>query len=413
MPDPNSEQQLLTTVDAAALLGVKPATLYAYVSRGLLANHRAPDGRSSLFERSELERLRSRQVLERPGSDAKAGIQSRLTNITRDTFYYRGYDVLDLARRYSAESVAELLWTGQLIEDPPDWRPNPTAIAAARRVQDGLVDDTLPSDRLVAIVLACATVDHFRFDTNAAGAVIAGRELIATMVESLKLPSVASSTAPSDASLAHRLWYRLTATPPRTEDLALLNATLILLADHELSPSTLAVRVAAAFQADPYAAVLSGISTLSGARHGRRTLAARTLLEEIRESGTDPARVVSARLQRGDVLPSTDGGRYDGGPDPRAEFLLAGLEQTMATAGQWAVVDSFLTLVQRRGLAPPSIEFALAALTFLHEMPFGASELIFAIGRSVGWIAHLLEEYTSPSTFDLNAHYVGVEVGPS
>src|SRR5919199_2987616 len=102
MPEPASE--LLSAAEAARRLGVKPETLYAYVSRGMLTRHRAPDGRRSLFDRAEIERLAARS---RRGGRA-AGLEVIVdTSITRidpeGGLYYRGHDATRLAREWSYE----------------------------------------------------------------------------------------------------------------------------------------------------------------------------------------------------------------------------------------------------------------------------------------------------------------------
>ena len=114
-PTPNPQPPLLTTEEVAHRLGVKAATVYAYVSRGLLGRERAPDGRTSTFDPAEIDRLarpgRARRG-RRPATDLV--VPSALTAIDHGLPWYRGLAVTDLAGSRTFEEVAEWLWTGHL-----------------------------------------------------------------------------------------------------------------------------------------------------------------------------------------------------------------------------------------------------------------------------------------------------------
>ena len=122
----------LTAAQAAQRLGVKPATLYAYVSRGVLRRDRAADGRSSLFDSDEVERLARRGRPRRPVGVADITVESAITEIAGDRLRYRGLDVIRLATSRTFEDVAELLWTGEFPAAPPV-RGVRTARAPGRR----------------------------------------------------------------------------------------------------------------------------------------------------------------------------------------------------------------------------------------------------------------------------------------
>src|SRR5512143_1864342 len=89
---------LVGTAEACALLGVKPETLYAYVSRGLLQRRRADGRRGSLFDPAEIDRLatRGRQRAARRGRELR--IASAITRVEPDGHRYRGHDPRRLAR---------------------------------------------------------------------------------------------------------------------------------------------------------------------------------------------------------------------------------------------------------------------------------------------------------------------------
>ena len=110
--------EFLTAAEAAQRLGVKPATLYAYVSRGVLRRDHAADGRRSLFDSDEVERLARRGRPRRPAGAADITVESAITEITGDRLFYRGLDVIRLAASRTFEDVAELLWTGEFPASP-------------------------------------------------------------------------------------------------------------------------------------------------------------------------------------------------------------------------------------------------------------------------------------------------------
>ncbi|SDS03566.1 citrate/2-methylcitrate synthase [Jiangella sp. DSM 45060] len=185
------EQRRLTTQQVAARLGIKPETVYAYVSRGLLGSRRGAGGRASTFDPDEVERLaRRRRGRPDAGSaaerehDAAGPVYSGVTLIEGDRYYYRGVDPVELARRTSFEAVAWWLWTGQERLDPPFVAPS-EGLAAARAAGDALPPQAGLVDRLRVAAVAAATVDPVRFDLRPGTVAATARGLIATFVDAL------------------------------------------------------------------------------------------------------------------------------------------------------------------------------------------------------------------------------------
>src|SRR6266545_4709515 len=168
----------LTTAEAAARLGVKPATLYAYVSRGLLGRERSPGRRTSTFDPAEVERLtrRSGRRGRRPAGELV--VESALTAIEGGALWYRGLPVTELAATRTFEEVAEWLWRGRFPE-PTRWRAGPAALAAGRRAQAALPEGALPLERLQVIAAALAAGDDLRLELHPDAVAAAGRALIA------------------------------------------------------------------------------------------------------------------------------------------------------------------------------------------------------------------------------------------
>ncbi|MGP4050216.1 citrate/2-methylcitrate synthase, partial [Streptomyces sp. 2A115] len=257
----------ISTKEAAELLGVKPETVYAYVSRGQLGSRRSPAGRGSTFDAKEVEALARRNRREPAESSPAAGklsVRTRITLIDKDRYYFRGVDATELAARHSYEEVAEWLWTGVLrpgvIFTAPD-----ASVAVARRAVDALPEHTGPTDRLRVAAIAAATADPLRFDLSEEAVLGTARTLIPTLVAALPPKRHGHR---DEGPLAHRLWARLSGREADEASLRALDTALGLLVDHDLAASTLAVRVAASAHAHAYAAVSAGLGVLEGPLHG-------------------------------------------------------------------------------------------------------------------------------------------------
>ena len=405
--------EFMTAAEAARRLGVKPATLYAYVSRGVLNRDKAPDGRASLFDAEEVERLARRGRPRRPAGAADITVESAITEITADRLRYRGLDAIRLATSHSFEDVAELLWTGQLptartpvparaAAGTVPWRATPAALAAGRAAQAALPAGTLPLERFQVIVPAMAATDPLRLQLDPAAVVAAGRSIIAGMMDCLP---AAGAEAGDQADLAGRLWPRLCdqrGTPALRQA---LSAALVLLADHELAASTLAARVAASVRADPYAVVTTGLGVMSGTLHGGASLAVEAMLAAA-GGPQDVPRVVGELLRRGERVPGFGHQVYRAG-DPRGVLLLDLVRRAAPKSAQLAVAEAVLAEVRQKSLPPPNSDFALATLVRVAGMIRGAGEAVFAVARTAGWIAHALEAYAGPGPLRPRAVYTG------
>jgi citrate synthase len=418
--------EFLTATQAAQRLGVKPATLYAYVSRGVLRRDRVADGRGSLFDSEEVERLARRGRPRRPAGVADITVESAITEIIGDRLRYRGLDVIRLATSRTFEDVAELLWTGEFpvpAQTLAPWRATPAALAAGRAAQAALPAGTLLLERFQVIVPAMAATDPLRLQLDPAAVVAAGRSIIAGLVDCLPpaaqppaaLPSTASDSPISDYPntvypgadypIADRLWPRLCERRASPALRRALSAALVLLADHELAASTLAARAAASVRADPYAVVATGMGAVGGALHGGASLGAEAMLAAA-ASPDDVPRVVGELLRRGEKVPGFGHFVYRTG-DPRAVLLLDLVRRAAPKSGQLAVAEAVLAEVRRKSLPEPNIDFAIATLARVAGMVRGSGEAVFAVARTAGWIAHALEAYAGPGPLRPRAVYTG------
>lgn len=415
--------------EAAQRLGIKPASLYSYVSRGVLAPRRGPDGRASLFDADEITLLAQRGRPRRPPGDTELVIETELTEISGDRLWFRGQDATSLATSHSFEEVASLLWTGSLRDGtgPAPWRATAEAVEAGTAAQAALPPDTYPLERLQVIVPAVAATDRLRLHLDPPAVMAAARGLIAAMTDCLPAPgqrpadaarpaaderppaspeaAASGQPAAADDTIAGRLAAKLCLVPPAPGLTGALRAALVLAADHELAASTFAARVAASVRADPYAVVGTGLGAMSGALHGGASLGAEMMLA----SASDPAdapRVVGELLRRGERIPGLGHFVYEGG-DPRSGLLLDLIRKAAPASGRLAVADALLAEARRRALPAPNIEFALAVLSTVAGMIPGAGEAIFAIARTAGWLAHALEEYARATPIRPRGVYTG------
>jgi citrate synthase len=394
------DEDWLSSEAAAARLHVKPETLYAYVSRGMIRSERIPGTRRSRFRRGDVERIAARQ---RGGGRAGAlevVVETSLTLLDpAGALYYRGWNVDDaVAAGVPFETVASWLWSGA-VDHAPFVAPD-AARAAAAGIGTALRDQP-PTDRMRASIVAVRHTDPLRDDRRPSAVAMTGRALIATLVDTMPLQG--DDEAAPDAPIARRLWSRLTTRRATAPNVRLLDTALVLLADHDLAASTLAARIAASTWADPYLVVEAGLAVLGGPLHGSASAAARTMLREVVRDGVTPSEAIGRRLRDQELIPGF-GHRIYTHRDPRADLLLAALADARRDlASEHAIIAT----MDERGLPFPNIDFALASLTERYDMIDAAGEVIFAIARIVGWLAHAAEEYPHRLRFRPRAAYVG------
>lgn len=378
-----SDENYLTTAEVARRLNVQPATIYAYVSRGQLTSVRARGKRGSLFAKEEVERLAGRQV-EHPGVVER--IETELTLLQNDELYYRGRPVRELATTSTVEQVAHLLWTGELAEQEPFPAPADQVELARSAIQVAPPTARM-TDQLRIAVAVLGAGDPLRFSLAPESVISAASRLIGVLVDSLP-----GETA--QGSLGTRLWPKLSHEPPQP---AVLDAALILLADHGLAVSTLAARVAASARSNLYSVVSAGLGALDGHYHGAATTLAYKFLDRALH---DPVGALSDQLRSGEPLPGF-GHRIYQQRDPRAQVLFELLADSPVSQSVQAIVKEVPGF--------PNSDLALAAMMHAYGLRPDTGEALFAIARIVGWTAHALEEYAEPG---LRFRAAGIYTGP-
>jgi citrate synthase len=384
----------LTAKEATDILGVSTATLYAYVSRGLIRSEATEsDSRVKRYNAEDVTKLKERK--EQRQNPAKAAqnalhwgtpiLESGLTLITDEGHYYRGYSALKLAISHTVEEVAALFWTG-------DFSQAANLFVSSAPLNQSL--DITPIPQRLYLALTLASLDDLAaYDLSPDAAAAAGARILKLMTAALLgVPRIQAGIAQSLSSI----W----GSPD------LLSAALILCADHELNVSSFTARVVASGQAYPYSVVMAGLAALQGIKHGGSTERAEFLLREIALT-TDITAYLSDRLRRGERIPGFGHPFYSTG-DPRALFLLDLLQQQFPDSPMLALAHKVSHAVQALIDQYPNVDFALAVLAVVLNLPVGTSYNLFALGRTIGWIGHAIEQYSIEAMIRPRATYVGI-----
>lgn len=387
----------ITAAEAARTLDITRATLYAYVSRGLIRSEPGPGrSRARRYSRDDVDRLR-RRAEERRDPDKVAShalqwgmpvLESSITLITDETLYYRGHDAVALARHASVESVASLIWTGQLDGGRADVEPSSSPRFSAPRSAPYIV-------RAQATLALASAGDHQAFDLRPEAVARTGWRILDAMV-GVETPRRRGSI---DIALA-RGW-RLRAG---AEDV--IRAALILSADHELNVSAFTARCVASAGSNPYAVVTAGLAALEGTKHGGSTARVEATLATMRRARSLRS-ALAEHLRHGERLGGFGHPLYRRG-DPRAAALLEMLEERYAKSPELRYTREFARAATALTGERPNVDFALGAVSRVLGLPPGAGLTLFAIGRTIGWIGHSIEQYAVDQIIRPRAKYVGV-----
>lgn len=385
---------LLTAAQAATRLEVSLPTLYAYVSRGMIRSEPGP-GRERRYRSEDVERLIRRRDRNGAAEALDWGapvLDSAITAVGPEGPSYRGRDALRLARDASVRDVARLLWQCEeadpfAVQNLPVLDPGwPRARDAAQHLP--------PLERCLALLPHAAAADLGAYDLSPAAAAVTGARILRLLAEIMT--ERAPSARPVDAVLADA-WHA------GAKGRQLIRSAIILCADHELNVSAFTVRCVASAAASPYLAVAAGLAALRGQRHGGMTERAAAFLDAVLVA-PDVEREIAERLQRGDVPPGFGHPLYAGG-DPRARLLLDLLSEAGSAAAEAA--RPIAAAVSAATGRAPNIDWALGVLARHLRIAPGAALGLFALGRSIGWIAHIQEQYASGRLIRPRARYVG------
>jgi citrate synthase len=371
----------LPVEDALSELKVQRQTLYAYVSRGLVrARPDDDDPRRSLYSSGDIRKLRGRRRGARRRSEVAAGaiswgepvLESAISTIRDGDLIYRGRSVQDLAEKATLEDIARLLWKSD------------AALETAR----GKISGATAKARAFAFLSHRAASDAPTLGRNPAALQRDAWSILSGLADAL-------SGSAGEGKLHLRL-ARALGVKGRATDM--IRRALVLMSDHELNPSTFAVRIAASTGAPLAACVLAGLATLAGPLHGEAASRALVQLDRL-VAARDVAAEVRGMIARGDAIAGWSHPLYPDG-DIRALNLLRALKPGPAIARA-------LRAIEHETGDKPNCDAALAAMTRELGLPDEATFSIFALARMTGWLAHAMEQRETGRIIRPRARYVG------
>ncbi|WP_269502823.1 citrate synthase [Burkholderia sp. IMCC1007] len=375
----------ISLTEAARRLGVRAQTVYAYASRGSIAVMQDPDDpRKSLYRADDVVALcRKKQVGRKRAAlaastifGAEPCIYSGITTFSNGRPWYRGRDSIQLSDTATLEETAELLWnaTTPVSFDAPD-----VALPPGER------------DRQCAFTTLATLAAH--------GHSTLGRLDSALHVEAGQLVAIVSRAfGAHDAAGLAWTHQRLAAGWGQDSDGAdLLRRAMVLVADHEITSSAFAARITASTGASLAGCLLTGLATLSGPLHGDASGRVRAVFDDVERLGAE--RVVDHHLKSAIPIPGFGHHLYPDG-DPRAAALLARLAPPPELA---RFIDKVTTLTAQR----PTIDVALAMLSVQLRLPRDAAFGLFSIARSVGLLAHCIEQLRVGKVIRPRSRYTG------
>jgi citrate synthase len=393
---------------AVERLGIKKASLYSYVSRGLIRVTEKPgEPRARLYHAQDVDALADKKQMRRPAKAVARALdfglpvlETSITRIEAGRLFYRGVEATAFAEQHTLEQTAELLWQLQPDETAhfqfdssqvPNWN-NTSKIAGALATDRGMV--------LLPLLLA-NDQSHLRQRPLLAHASM----LVGALACAAISPALRGNARPAakgeaiavaiDASEPLHRWLASLWKRPEAADA--IRQALVLCADHELNASTFAVRVVASTAASLTASLLAGLAALSGPRHGAMTLRVAQMVSDLKEPRA-VHRFVSGRLARGEGLAGFGHPLYPDG-DPRGARLLS-------LSPNDRLIDALCRTALEIGGLTPTLDVGLAALERGYKLPPGSGLALFTIGRSVGWVAHATEQRQSRQLIRPRARFI-------
>ena len=392
------EPLYLSARQAAGELGVSPATLYAYVSRGLVRSEPVADTRARRYRADDVRALKRRRPGPggpRAGETDAAVLDSAVSTITEAGPIYRGVPAVALAEEGSLEQAATLLW-GVAAADPFEPGNLPVMSEPMRLVREA-ARTSGPMARTIAVLALAGEADPRAFNRTPLGRARTGARVMRLVASSIL------DVDPSARPLHDEVAQAWVPGDPRAP--ALLRRALVLLADHELNASSFTVRCAVSTGIHLYDATIAGLAALKGPKHGGAGPLASLMVADLAQG--DLAARIRDRVALGEPVPGFGHTIYRDG-DPRADALLSALAR--AGADRRLAVEAPALITEATGLHP-NIDFALAVLVRTLVLPAGSETALFAIARTAGWIAHAMEQLEAGTLIRPRARYVGPAPG--
>jgi citrate synthase len=347
---------------------------------------------------------------------------SSICSIDNGVLTYRGITIDDLAENDATfEEVIYLLWYGRL--------PNRIELKALK--QDLMENASLPKKiyellnlyapwgNAMAKLRTCVSflthfddevMDHsFAADHRKATRIMAKVATIVAAIDRMRnnhTPIDPASIRPD--SLAELFLWLLTGEKPEPIAIRAMDKCLVLHAEHELNASTFAARITVSTMADMYSGIVSAIGTLKGPLHGNANEQVARMLEDIGDISRVEA-YIGKKIEHNEKIMGFGHRVYKTG-DPRAKYL-AKLSQELSVwrnDPRWynmsVKIDHFVT--EKKGILA-NVDFYSASVYTYLGIPRDLFTLIFAISRTSGWMAHILEQHENNKLIRPRANYIG------
>lgn len=339
---------------------------------------------------------------------------------TAGRLVFRGYEIGDLVENTSFEEVAFLLWHGRL-PNRDELDGLKAALVAemklpthAMQILDATPPNAVPMDVLRTVTSSLAFTDPDLTSNTPEANLRKAIRLTAQMPvivatfhrKRKKLPLV--TEADPKLSLAGNFLYFLNGSKPNATLERVMDAALILHAEHGMNASTFAARVTAATLADMHGAVTAAIAALKGPLHGG---ANQDVMELLLECGTreNVIATVQRKLANKEKIPGF-GHRVYKTFDPRATFLRKMSRQLGEAAGDtkwYEMSETLIPLMKQQKNLDPNVDFFSASAYYVMGIPLDLFTGIFAIARITGWTAHIMEQHRNNRIIRPTDDYVG------
>jgi citrate synthase len=377
---PDDNHLYFSAEEAADHLGVSRATLYAYVSRKGIRSEKAPNSKERRYWKADVLAVRASKGSRGVRAET-SGISSvsALTLITQEGLFYRGRSAAELAEHASLEAVASLLWN---VDEATAFTPRLPHLSGRFGKVTSLFDDFGLADRASTLLPIIEADNPRSFDLSTVGMVVTGADLVRS-VTAILLRGTKLSADPIHEQIGKALKLS-------KEWVDLVRRILVLSADHGFSPSAYAVRTAASVGVTPYRTVAAGLALAAGRYSAFGRLDAMSRFVDELTATSEPQNIIVRRLREGEELPGFGGvGIYSDG-DPRAQALLAQLDKVCSRDQAFRRLKiAIASVAEINGLTP---DFALPAMFVNRCVGLKAQDFIWLLGRTVGWVAHSIEQ---------------------
>jgi citrate synthase len=333
---------------------------------------------------------------------------------------YAGYDINELAGKVTFEEVIHLLWHGEL-PSVSQLETLTAKLRAARSLPDELIQflQAVPADACPMDVIRTGVSMLGLFDKcsgeNAnyerSVAITAKIGLIAAYFHRIRqgkdLPPVRT-----DLSEAAHFLYLINGEVPTREAAETLDLAYVLHADHGMNASTFSARVTIATLSDVFSAITSAIGTLKGPLHGGANEGVIHMLQEIGSEDKVDAWIEEQLAKKAKIMGI--GHRVYKVLDPRAPHLRNMAVRLTEQLGEpkWIRMSERIAEVMReRKNLNANVDFYSATVYYSLGIPTDLFTPIFAISRTSGWTAHVMEQLSDNRLYRPLSEYTGPEVG--